>query len=130
MPNMLQISFSFYNTTICLFSKQQYNNIFSLQGLSLLLEGSVSRGRNVHPIHKLLSRAPLQTQAGYSKLGRSFSLHPLLAWLRQALVPNPFGMSTCLRSGKKLAWAQQGMLLPPKVNPNVDHSFIFRCTVK
>ncbi|XP_064832858.1 TBCC domain-containing protein 1-like isoform X3 [Oncorhynchus masou masou] len=87
--------------------KDSQVSLEALQGLSLLLEGSVSRGRNVHPIHKLLSRAPLQTQAGYSKLGRSFSLHPLLAWLRQALVPNPFGMSTCLRSGKKLAWAQQ-----------------------
>ncbi|XP_035629955.1 TBCC domain-containing protein 1 [Oncorhynchus keta] len=87
--------------------KDSQVSLEALQGLSLLLEGSVSRGRNVHPIHKLLSRAPLQTQAGYSKLSRSFSLHPLLAWLRQALVPNPFGMSTCLRSGKKLAWAQQ-----------------------
>ncbi|XP_010878281.2 TBCC domain-containing protein 1 isoform X2 [Esox lucius] len=79
----------------------------AVQGLGLLLEGSMSCGRTIHPIHKLLSRAPHQAQAGYSKLTRSFSLHPLLAWLRQALVVNPFGITACLRSGKKLAWAQQ-----------------------
>ncbi|KAJ8352880.1 hypothetical protein SKAU_G00243560 [Synaphobranchus kaupii] len=79
----------------------------ALQGLSFLLEGSVSQGRTVHPIHKLLTRTPLQAEAGYSKLSRSFSLQRLQAWLRQALRLNPFGISACLRSGKKLAWAHQ-----------------------
>ncbi|KAI1885316.1 hypothetical protein AGOR_G00218890 [Albula goreensis] len=79
----------------------------AVQGLSFLLEGSMSRGRAVHPLHKLLSRPPLQSQAGYSKLSRSFSLQQLQAWLRQALGLNPFGVSACLRSGKKLAWAHQ-----------------------
>ncbi|XP_036401354.1 TBCC domain-containing protein 1 [Megalops cyprinoides] len=79
----------------------------AVQGLSFLLEGSVSRGRTVHPLHRLLSRAPLQAQAGYSKISRSFSLQQLQTWLRQALDLNPFGVSACLRSGKKLAWAQQ-----------------------
>ncbi|XP_076120061.1 TBCC domain-containing protein 1 [Alosa pseudoharengus] len=79
----------------------------ALHGLSLLLEGSMSRGRSVHPLHRLLSRPPLQAQAGYSKLSRSFGLQQLQQWLRQALTLNPFGISACLRSGKKLAWAQQ-----------------------
>ncbi|XP_026851948.2 TBCC domain-containing protein 1 isoform X2 [Electrophorus electricus] len=79
----------------------------ALQGLSLLLEGSASHGRAVHPLHRLLGRAPFQTQAGYSKLSRSYSLQKLQSWLHQALTLNPFGMSTCLRSGKKLAWALQ-----------------------
>ncbi|KAM6985069.1 TBCC domain-containing protein 1 [Aplochiton taeniatus] len=92
----------------------------ALQGLSLLLEGSASRGRTVHPIHRLLSRAPLQAQAGYSKLSRSFPLHQLLSWLRKSLTLNPFGMSACLRSGKKLAWAQQvdGALKRAKIARN------------
>ncbi|XP_041936609.1 TBCC domain-containing protein 1 [Alosa sapidissima] len=79
----------------------------ALHGLSLLLEGSMSRGRSVHPLHRLLSRPPLQAQTGYSKLSRSFGLQQLQQWLRQALTLNPFGISACLRSGKKLAWAQQ-----------------------
>ncbi|KAL6485256.1 hypothetical protein MHYP_G00073010 [Metynnis hypsauchen] len=79
----------------------------AVQALSLLLEGSASRGRTVHPFHRLLGRAPLQAQAGYSKLSHSYSLQQLQNWLRQTLTLNPFGMSTCLRSGKKLAWALQ-----------------------
>lgn len=98
-----------------------------MQGLSLVMEDSVYPGRAVNPIHKLLSRAPLQAQAAYSKLTHPFSLHPLLAWLRKALVLNPFGISACLRSGKSLVLAQQGRLLPPKVNLYMDHSFRFRC---
>ena len=86
----------------------------ALPGLSLLLEGTVGSGRGVHPLHRLLSKAPFQAQAGFSKLSRSFPLHQLMSWLRQTLVLNPFGMSACLRSGKKLAWAQQGGLRPHK----------------
>ncbi|XP_058247428.1 TBCC domain-containing protein 1 [Hemibagrus wyckioides] len=79
----------------------------ALQALGVLLEGTVSHGHTVHPLCRLLSRAPLQSAAGYSKLSRSYSLQKLQSWLRQALTLNPFGMSTCLRSGKKLAWALQ-----------------------
>ncbi|XP_023661471.2 TBCC domain-containing protein 1 isoform X2 [Paramormyrops kingsleyae] len=79
----------------------------ALHGLSFLLEGSLGRGRTVHSLQKLLGRAPLQTEAGYSKLSRSFSAKHLQVWLRQVLSLNPFGVSACLRSGKKLAWVQQ-----------------------
>lgn len=83
-------------------------SVEALEALGVLLEGTVSRGRTIHPLHRLLSRVPLQSMAGYSKLGRSYSLQQLQSWLRQTLTLNPFGMSTCLRSGKKLAWALQG----------------------
>lgn len=80
----------------------------ALQALSVLLEGTASRGRTIHPLHRLLSRSPLQSMAGYSKISRSYSVQQLQSWLSQVLTLNPFGMSTCLRSGKKLAWALQG----------------------
>ncbi|XP_056145573.1 TBCC domain-containing protein 1 [Lampris incognitus] len=79
----------------------------AMQGLSLLLEGSLSHGKAIQPIHKLLSKMPLQTEAGYSKLSCSFPQHQLLSCLRRYLTFNPFGMTACLCSGKKLAWAQQ-----------------------
>ncbi|XP_030643411.1 TBCC domain-containing protein 1 [Chanos chanos] len=82
-------------------------SVEAVQALSLLLEGSVSHGRTVHPLHRLLNCGPVQAQVGYSKLSRSFSLQQFQSWLRQALTLNPFGISACLRSGKKLAWAQQ-----------------------
>ncbi|XP_062861718.1 TBCC domain-containing protein 1 isoform X2 [Trichomycterus rosablanca] len=79
----------------------------ALQALSLLLEGSVNHGGYVHAFHRLMSRSPLQSQAGYSKLSRSYSLKRLHSWLCQMLTLNPFGMFNCLRSGKKLAWTLQ-----------------------
>lgn len=79
-----------------------------MRSLGLLLEGSVCRGRPVQPVHRLLTKGPLQTQSGFSTLTRSFSLHKLLSCLQQNLTLSPFGITACLLSGKKLAWAQQG----------------------
>ncbi|XP_034042463.1 TBCC domain-containing protein 1 isoform X2 [Thalassophryne amazonica] len=75
--------------------------------LGLLLEGSVSQCRGVQPIHKLLTKGPVQTQAGFSAHSRSFTFHKLLSCLQHSLILNPFGITACLSSGKKLAWAQQ-----------------------
>lgn len=79
----------------------------AVRSLSLLLEGSVSQGRAVLPVYRLLTNGLLLTQAGYSTFSRSFPLHKLLLCLQQNLALNPFGITPCLRSGKKLAWAQQ-----------------------
>ncbi|XP_011605687.1 TBCC domain-containing protein 1 [Takifugu rubripes] len=79
-----------------------------VRSLDLLLEGSTNHNRtNVQPIHRLLSEDPLQSQAGYSALSCCFNLHKLLSCVQHVLTLNPFGMSACLRSGKKLAWDQQ-----------------------
>ncbi|XP_032424412.1 TBCC domain-containing protein 1 [Xiphophorus hellerii] len=92
----------------------------AVQSLGLLLEGSVGHGKGIQPIHKLLTKGPLQTLSGYSILSRSFPLHKLLSCLQQNLTLNPFGMTACLRSGKKLAWAQQveGALKRAKIARN------------
>ncbi|XP_069033505.1 TBCC domain-containing protein 1 [Embiotoca jacksoni] len=82
-------------------------SVEAVLSLDLLLEGSVSHGRAVQPVHRLLTKGPLQTPAGYSTLSRSFTLHKLLSCLQHSLTLNPFGITACLRSGKKLAWAQQ-----------------------
>ncbi|NXY73947.1 TBCC1 protein, partial [Glareola pratincola] len=75
--------------------------------LSFLIEGSVSKSRTVHPLHKLALWEPCHGQNGYSKVSRAFSFPKLESWLRSCLTTNPFGMTACLKSGKKLAWAQQ-----------------------
>lgn len=79
----------------------------AVRSLGLLLEGSLCHSRAVQPVHRLLTKGPLQTQAGYSTLSHSFPLHKLLSCLQHSLTLNPFGITACLRSGKKLAWAQQ-----------------------
>lgn len=82
----------------------------AVQSLSLLLEGSVCQDKVVQPLHTLLTTEPLQTQAGYSTLTRCFHLHKLLLCIQKHLTLNPFGITACLNSGKKLAWASQGLL--------------------
>lgn len=83
-------------------------SVEAVRSLGLLLEGSICQ-QAVQPVHKLLTKSSLQTQAGYSTLTRSFPLHKLLSCLQSNLELNPFGITACLRSGKKLAWAQQGI---------------------
>lgn len=81
----------------------------AVESLGLLLEGSVGHGKGIQPVHRLLTKGPLQAQSGFSSLSRSFPLDKLLSCLQQNLTLNPFGMTACLQSGKKLAWAQQGV---------------------
>ncbi|KAM9804462.1 TBCC domain-containing protein 1 [Neosynchiropus ocellatus] len=92
----------------------------AVRSLDLLLEGPGSQGKAVQPVHRLLTRGPLQAQAGFSSLSRSFSLHKLLTCLQKNLTINPFGMTACMRVGKKLAWAQQveGALKRAKIARN------------
>ena len=101
---ILSFKFFFADSAVSVFQV----SLEAVQGLSLLLEGSANPVKAIHPVHKLLTKAPLQAQAGYSKLSRSFPLQQLLTCLRQNLTVNPFGITACLHSGKKLTWAQQG----------------------
>uniref|UniRef100_A0A8B9ZUK2 TBCC domain-containing protein 1 n=1 Tax=Anas zonorhyncha TaxID=75864 RepID=A0A8B9ZUK2_9AVES len=75
--------------------------------LSFLIEGTVEGSGTVHPLHELALWQPCQEKNGYSKSNNAFSFPKLESWLRSCLATNPFGMTACLRSGKKLAWAQQ-----------------------
>lgn len=80
--------------------------------LSFLIEGTVNKSRTVHPLHELALWQSCPGQNGYSKISRAFSFPKLESWLRSCLTTNPFGMTACLKSGKKLAWAQQGTYRP------------------
>nr|XP_056705851.1 TBCC domain-containing protein 1-like [Euleptes europaea]XP_056722789.1 TBCC domain-containing protein 1-like [Euleptes europaea] len=79
----------------------------AVRALSFLIEGSVNNNRTVHPLHELALWQPLHANSGFSKISKAFSFPKLECWLRACLTGNPFGTSACLRSGKKLAWAQQ-----------------------
>ncbi|NXE53899.1 TBCC1 protein, partial [Casuarius casuarius] len=75
--------------------------------LSFLIEGTVNKSRTVHPLHELALWQPFHGKNGYSKISKAFSFTKLESWIRSCLTTNPFGMTACLKSGKKLAWAQQ-----------------------
>uniref|UniRef100_A0ACB8F9T3 TBCC domain-containing protein 1 n=1 Tax=Sphaerodactylus townsendi TaxID=933632 RepID=A0ACB8F9T3_9SAUR len=79
----------------------------AVRALSFLIEGSVNNNRTVHPLHELALWQPFHASSGFSKISKAFSFPKLESWLRACLTVNPFGTSACLKSGKKLAWAQQ-----------------------
>uniref|UniRef100_A0A1A8KA37 TBCC domain-containing protein 1 n=1 Tax=Nothobranchius kuhntae TaxID=321403 RepID=A0A1A8KA37_NOTKU len=79
----------------------------AVRSLGLLLEGAADHGKPVQPVHRLLVKGPLQTQAGYSTQSRSFPLRKLLSCLQRCLTLIPFGITACLNSGKKQIWSQQ-----------------------
>uniref|UniRef100_A0A4X2JTC4 TBCC domain-containing protein 1 n=1 Tax=Vombatus ursinus TaxID=29139 RepID=A0A4X2JTC4_VOMUR len=79
----------------------------AVQALSFLIEGTVSKARKVYPLHELALWQPLHSESGFSKTSKTFSFSKLEAWLKCCLTTNPFGTSACLKTGKKLAWAQQ-----------------------
>ncbi|XP_014460104.2 TBCC domain-containing protein 1 [Alligator mississippiensis] len=91
-------------------SHSTHSSLVSLEAvraLSFLIEGSLNKAKTVHPLHELALWQPFHVKNGYSKISRTFSFPKLEGWLRSCLTVNPFGMSACLKSGKKLAWAQQ-----------------------
>ncbi|KAF3843635.1 hypothetical protein F7725_002484, partial [Dissostichus mawsoni] len=71
----------------------------ALRSLALLLEGSAGPGRAVQPVHRLLTKPPLQTQAGFCSASRCFPLQKLLLCLQNRLALNPFGITACLHGG-------------------------------
>lgn len=77
-------------------------SVDSLRALNFILEGSVDNHTNVSTLQDLvLLHGP---QCGFSATERAFQLPPLAAWLKGALGPNPFGISSCLASGRRLSW--------------------------
>ncbi|XP_069081886.1 TBCC domain-containing protein 1 isoform X1 [Pleurodeles waltl] len=82
-------------------------SVDAIKALGFLIEGTLDKSRTVHQLKELVICQPLQVKSGYSKTSKSFSLQKLQSWIRDCLVINPFGISACIKSGKKLAWALQ-----------------------
>ncbi|XP_065604452.1 TBCC domain-containing protein 1 [Cyrtonyx montezumae] len=125
-------------------SHATHNSLVSYEAicaLSFLIEGTVNNSRTIHPLHELALWQPCHGKNGYSKTSKTFSFLKLESWLRSCLIINPFGMTACLRSGKKLAWAQQveGMTrrakiacntrVVPEVSPMVIMSQVYKQTL-
>ncbi|XP_030717099.1 TBCC domain-containing protein 1 isoform X1 [Globicephala melas] len=96
-----QLTASFHSTHSSLVSRE------AVVALSFLIEGTVSGARKIYPLYELALWQPLHAESGFSKTSKAFSFYKLEAWLRASLTGNPFGVSACLKSGKKLAWAHQ-----------------------
>ncbi|XP_073414231.1 TBCC domain-containing protein 1 [Dendrobates tinctorius] len=94
-------------------TKSSHSSPYSLlsldaaHALSFLLEGTVDKNRTIHSFIDLALWHPMQTLCGYSKTSEAFSIKKLQAWIKECFVVNPFGISACIESGRKLSWAQQ-----------------------
>ncbi|XP_069471864.1 TBCC domain-containing protein 1 [Ambystoma mexicanum] len=82
-------------------------SVDAVKALSFLIEGTAESNQKVHQLKDLALWQPLQAKSGYSKTSKSFFFQKLQSWIRDCLVVNPFGISACIKSGKKLAWALQ-----------------------
>ncbi|KAM4049554.1 TBCC domain-containing protein 1 [Anomaloglossus baeobatrachus] len=77
------------------------------RALGFLLEGTVDKNRSIHSFIDLATWPPMQAVSGYSKTSDTFAIKKLQAWIKECFVLNPFGISACIKSGRKLPWAQQ-----------------------
>ncbi|XP_053327515.1 TBCC domain-containing protein 1 [Spea bombifrons] len=79
----------------------------AVRAIGFLIEGTVDKNRTIHPFLDLAIWQPMQHRSGYSRTSNTFLLQKLQAWIKECLIVNPFGMSACIKSGRKLAWAYQ-----------------------
>ncbi|WAR03335.1 TBCC1-like protein [Mya arenaria] len=76
----------------------------AVDALGFVIAGSIDRCKTLQPLLDIAMLQTVQHKSGYSKLMRSFSLRLLQNWIKDSLVQNPFGISACIASGRRLSW--------------------------
>lgn len=74
----------------------------AVAALGFLLEGSVDDNKSVSSLLELVNLH--SGQCGYSAADKTYRVNSLVNWLRTKLGTNPFGISSCLMSGRRLSW--------------------------
>ncbi|KAL5017386.1 hypothetical protein ScPMuIL_006975 [Solemya velum] len=80
----------------------------AVESLGFLIAGSIDRCRSLLPLQDIASLQTVQHRSGYSKINTSFSARLFLSWVKESLMPNPFGISACIASGRRLSWPVAG----------------------
>lgn len=80
----------------------------AVEALGFIIAGSVDRCKSLLPLQDIAMLQTVQHNSGYSKLMKSFSLRPFQNWIKDCLVQNPFGISACIASGRRLSWPMGG----------------------
>ncbi|CAH1802199.1 unnamed protein product, partial [Owenia fusiformis] len=79
-------------------------SIEAMEALGFIISGSIDRNRSSKPLHEIALLQQIQAKSGYSKISRTFSFRTLQSWLRSTIGQNPFGISSCIASGRRLSW--------------------------
>lgn len=74
----------------------------AVAALGFVIEGSLDDGKGLSPLLEVVNLHG--SPCGFSTAHRAFQLKPLASWLRTKLGTNPFGISSCLVSGRRLSW--------------------------
>ncbi|KAL3857180.1 hypothetical protein ACJMK2_011872 [Sinanodonta woodiana] len=80
----------------------------AVEALGFLLAGSMDRCKTLMPLQDIATLQTLQHRSGYSKMKKTFSVRLFQTWIKDCLVQNPFGISACIASGRRLSWPMAG----------------------
>lgn len=82
---------------------RSYLTMESVEALNILFMGSVDNMRSEKPLHSTVFAHAGRLSSSNSKL---YEVRSLQTWLLDHLATSPFGVSTCIRTGRQLAWIQ------------------------
>ncbi|XP_056020202.1 TBCC domain-containing protein 1-like isoform X2 [Ostrea edulis] len=80
----------------------------AVEAMGFLIAGSVDKCRSLVPLHDIAILQTVQHKSGFSKITRTFNLRKLSTWLKDCMVQNPFGISSCIANGRRLSWPMAG----------------------
>lgn len=79
-----------------------------LTALGFLISASADKCRTTIGLAELLQLPGVKSKICYSKSTQSVPIQSLYYWLKENLIPNPFGPSACASSGRRLSWRMLG----------------------
>uniref|UniRef100_K1QKQ2 TBCC domain-containing protein 1 n=1 Tax=Magallana gigas TaxID=29159 RepID=K1QKQ2_MAGGI len=80
----------------------------AVEAIGFLVAGSIDKCRSLIPLLDIATLQTVQHKSGFSKITKTFNLRKLSIWLRDCLVQNPFGISSCIANGRRLSWPMAG----------------------
>ncbi|GAB1602615.1 TBCC domain-containing protein 1-like, partial [Argonauta hians] len=79
-----------------------------LDALSFVISATADKCRTFIGLKDLFMLPGIKSKICYSKTSQSVPLQSLYLWLKENLIPNPFGSSACVSSGRRLSWRMLG----------------------
>ncbi|XP_070573385.1 TBCC domain-containing protein 1-like [Ptychodera flava] len=83
-------------------------SIPAVEALGFLISGSLDRSRSLKQLVDIALMQHVQSKSGFSKISQTFSFRTFGSWLRSNLGNNPYGLSACITSGRRLSWPTSG----------------------
>ncbi|XP_029653049.1 TBCC domain-containing protein 1-like [Octopus sinensis] len=79
-----------------------------LDALGFIISATADKCRTFIDLKDLFLLPGIKSKVCYSKSSQTVPLQSLYHWLKENLIPNPFGPSACVSSGRRLSWRMLG----------------------